>query len=429
MMVVQTLPGIPRADVAIQRASGLWYSHQSNGTNADRAARIVAACAVAVSGDTIWTGPGTFAFGSTAFLAPDGVTFKGAGKQVTTWTSTVLSSVGTCFTVGNNSAFDGICFDSVVADGQYRLTCGGGDSSTGTKTAYFRNCKINSESDGFYIWPGSGVISIYAFNCEVYAKFDGAAMLGSSFVGHLFDFESCYIYSTATFTGADPHKVSGVRCTSGTTNLRNSKITLVGDGSSIETYGITCGTTGVFNIDNTKFSCTAGAGSIYDLENSAGGSVTYQGGSGSDTKGRYKINGSVTLKSISYGTRRCIAFTCYTDATDVTATTGLARVLIPVALNGHNIVSIYARTPTAGTGTGLTSIQVKRVRSGSAVSVLSTVCSIDPAEKGSDTAATPAVIDTANDDLATYDAIEIDVTAATSTPAKGLQVVIETELP
>jgi hypothetical protein len=61
--------------------------------------------------------------------------------------------------------------------------------------------------------------------------------------------------------------------------------------------------------------------------------------------------------------------------------------------------------------------------------MLTTKITIDSTETGSDTAATPAVIDTANDDVATNDVIRIDVDAISTTAAKGLIVTLTFKLP
>jgi hypothetical protein len=60
-----------------------------------------------------------------------------------------------------------------------------------------------------------------------------------------------------------------------------------------------------------------------------------------------------------------------------------------------------------------------RIRSGAAAAMLSIPCSIDANETDSSTAVIPAVIDAANDDVATADLVRVDVTAA-GTDAKGL---------
>ena len=54
---------------------------------------------------------------------------------------------------------------------------------------------------------------------------------------------------------------------------------------------------------------------------------------------------------------------------------------------------------------------------------------IDSGETDTSTAATPAVIDTANDDVATADSLRIDVDAVSTTAAKGLYVELQFQLP
>ena len=49
---------------------------------------------------------------------------------------------------------------------------------------------------------------------------------------------------------------------------------------------------------------------------------------------------------------------------------------------------------------------------------------IDSAETGSDTAATAAVINTSNDDLATNDVLRVDIDAVSTTPPQGLIVTL-----
>ena len=61
--------------------------------------------------------------------------------------------------------------------------------------------------------------------------------------------------------------------------------------------------------------------------------------------------------------------------------------------------------------------------------MLSTVVSIDSGETSSTTAATAAVINTANDDVATGQILRFDVTAIHTTPAKGLFVNLDFKLP
>jgi hypothetical protein len=101
---------------------------------------------------------------------------------------------------------------------------------------------------------------------------------------------------------------------------------------------------------------------------------------------------------------------------------GQAFLLVPSQLNGRNITSVAAAVTTQSSS-GAVTVQVARVRGGTPVDVLSTALTIDANETTSYTAATPAVINTSNDDLATGDLLRIDVDGA-GTGAKGLIVSI-----
>jgi hypothetical protein len=115
------------------------------------------------------------------------------------------------------------------------------------------------------------------------------------------------------------------------------------------------------------------------------------------------------------------------DFTTNTATgDGKSYFVCPANMNGMNLVSAHARVITAGT-TNTTDIQIANVTD--AVDVLSTKLTIDSGETGSNTAATPAVINTSNDDIATNDLWRIDVDAVSTTPAKGLIITLEFRLP
>jgi hypothetical protein len=116
-------------------------------------------------------------------------------------------------------------------------------------------------------------------------------------------------------------------------------------------------------------------------------------------------------------------------ATTNTATgDGQAFVRIPSVLNGYNLVAVAAHVYAAGT-TNTTDIQLRRVRSGSAVDMLSTKITIDSTEVDTLTAAAAAVINASNDDVNTGDIIAVDVDAVSTTPATGLFVEMIFQLP
>lgn len=97
---------------------------------------------------------------------------------------------------------------------------------------------------------------------------------------------------------------------------------------------------------------------------------------------------------------------------------------MPSGYVGTNLISVHAWTPNPGT-TGVSTIQIIRTRSGTPVNMLSTALTIDSTENGSDTAATAAVIDTGNDDIALHDILSISITGTSTTAPTGLVLTLE----
>lgn len=113
--------------------------------------------------------------------------------------------------------------------------------------------------------------------------------------------------------------------------------------------------------------------------------------------------------------------------TSITVTgDGQACFRVPAAMNGMNLVTVAAAVSTAGT-TNTTDVQIRNATQ--AADMLTTKITIDSGETDTLTAATAAVIDAANDDVATGDMIYIDVDAVSTTPAKGLIVSLGFQLP
>jgi hypothetical protein len=95
-------------------------------------------------------------------------------------------------------------------------------------------------------------------------------------------------------------------------------------------------------------------------------------------------------------------------------------------MDGMNLVSVQYDFVTAGT-TGTHDVQIHNVTQ--AVDMLSTKMTVDSTENSSSTAATPAVIDTANDDVAAGDRLRIDHDAKHTTAGKGGSTTLEFRLP
>ncbi len=127
-----------------------------------------------------------------------------------------------------------------------------------------------------------------------------------------------------------------------------------------------------------------------------------------------------------FGTKSACV-TVFAPAADAVVGDGAAYLTIPSAANGMDLVSVHARTVAAGV-TGTLSIQIHNLTQ--TQDMLSTLLTVDTGETGSDTAATPAAINTSNDDVATNDLLRIDVdTIHTGTASQGLLVTMEFRLP
>lgn len=102
----------------------------------------------------------------------------------------------------------------------------------------------------------------------------------------------------------------------------------------------------------------------------------------------------------------------------ITTGDGKAYWAVPAGLNGYRIAAVQADLTTVSSS-GAVNVDLWEVVDG--VDILSTNLTIDANERSSATAATPAVIDAANDDLATGNQVRVDIDGA-GTGAKGLMV-------
>jgi hypothetical protein len=131
---------------------------------------------------------------------------------------------------------------------------------------------------------------------------------------------------------------------------------------------------------------------------------------------------SDALAGSNIGTKS-MAISITESDTSVAIVDGKVAIPVPVELNGMNIVDALAVVHTKGV-TNTLDIQVRRRRAGSDVDVLSTKITV-----GDEYFARDGVVNTDNDDLATGDALYVDIDAVHTTPAKGLAVVISARLP
>ena len=172
-----------------------------------------------------------------------------------------------------------------------------------------------------------------------------------------------------------------------------------------------------------KVTATGSAVNEFTVANAATGSGPTISATGGDTN----IGINIKTKGTEYLKKPTLVhIPAFGPTTDTATWDGKAMFEVPEELAGMNITAVGAYVYTAGT-TNSTTVQIRNVTQ--TADILSTLISIDTTEVSSRTAATPAVINTSEDDLTLGDRLAIDVDAVHTTAAKGLTVWFRAELP
>ena len=172
-----------------------------------------------------------------------------------------------------------------------------------------------------------------------------------------------------------------------------------------------------------KVTATASAVNELTLANAATGASPVLSATGGDD------NVGIDIKAKGTGVLRkptIIGIQVLDSGTSTAVADGKAYFRVPAELNGMNLTGVAATVYTAGT-TNVTTFQIRNKTD--SVDCLSTALTIDSGETDTSTAATPAVIDTTKDDVATGDVLAIDCDAVSTTPAKGAYIEMRFELP
>lgn len=221
-----------------------------------------------------------------------------------------------------------------------------------------------------------------------------------------------FVQETSTTTGTGPYSLAGA-----VTGYRTF-VAGVGNGATVR-YSVTDGTSWEVN----EGVVTSGAPDTLSratlLASSTGSAINW-------TAGTKTISLILSADELDDLTSEVFQILVFDYTANVTTGDGKAYFRIPSKMDGMNLVDAHAEVITAGT-TGTTDIQIYNVDN--ALNMLTTVLTIDSAETGSDTAATPFSINTSNDHVNTNDVIRIDVNAVSTTPPKGLIVTLEFRLP
>lgn len=129
----------------------------------------------------------------------------------------------------------------------------------------------------------------------------------------------------------------------------------------------------------------------------------------------------------NFVTNRSIVIAVVAPGTDLTIGDKKFIFPVPISLDGAVIESVRLKVETAGI-TNVSEFDIDRRRGGSAVSIFTTLPTIDSNKTSTDDSATPYVIDTSNDDLQSDDDLIININSLSTTVPKGLTVEINIAL-
>ena len=191
--------------------------------------------------------------------------------------------------------------------------------------------------------------------------------------------------------------------------------------------GATTIATGAVDIAMHSATGTPGATNYYRGDNTwsvpAGGTYANASEINTGTEAA-KANTPDALAGSIFGTKS-VVIKVIDDDTALTTGDGKTHFTIPVELNGMNLVSVGAHVYTASSS-GLPNFQVHNATGGA--DMLSTAITIDASENDSKDATTAAVIDAAQDDVATGDVIRFDCDTA-GTDTAGMEIRMSFRLP
>lgn len=136
----------------------------------------------------------------------------------------------------------------------------------------------------------------------------------------------------------------------------------------------------------------------------------------------------ITARSATWDTKTVI-LKVYNEASAIASGDGKMYFTIPAALNGMNLTSVGGHLYTAATS-GVVGVMIRNVTSAADMLSAAKILEWDATEKDTATAAASsvAIINTANDGVATGEEIAIDIDAAAS-GAKGLEIRLSFKTP
>jgi hypothetical protein len=332
-----------------------------------------------------------------------------------------LTSSGSTITVTGTAASDTINFDVTangIGDSQLRQSAGlsviGRSANTTGNVA-----DITAGTDNFVLRRSGTSL---AFGLLVNANIDSAAAIAYSKLATLNTGQILLGNGgtpTATTLGGDATVGATGTLTLGNNVVSNGKfrqssgVSVVGRSanSTGDVADITAGSNGQFlaRQSNALSFVTPASTDISDFTEAAQDAVGAMISS---------VDFQYTDATPLLSAKKTVEIKVFDDTTSLATGDGKFIWVVPSQFNNRIIIGVFA-TITTVSSSGTPTVQLHNLTD--AVDILSTAITIDVSEFTSDTAATPPVINTANDDLATGDRIRIDVDVA-GTGAKGLAV-------
>jgi hypothetical protein len=256
------------------------------------------AASVAVAGDLIIVGPGTFALGATAINLPDHVSIYGAGKYVTFITSTIASDTG-IVAPGSDSVVQDLNITGIASSGAFQAPIGKANGNTPTY-ALIRRCSLNADTDGIYFNNTVGGGTIDVVDCDISTKYD--TLNASPTFGTI----TVNFYNVRS-SAVGPSGGSSGLITRGIVASANSIVNVYGGYSYASNSGagqtILCAAAsegGGLNCYGVRFNTvqSGSATTSADVVN-GGGTVTLSDCLGSGTGGAVQTSGTIKLQNTS----------------------------------------------------------------------------------------------------------------------------------
>jgi hypothetical protein len=230
---------------------------------------IAAAFTAASSGDVVMVGPGTFNV-SAQIIQPSGVNLIGAGMDVTKIVSTLNSNTAASYVPGTNA----ITADLTIQDtGALASTVGAIGSDTAFTNAVFQRVKIKGNPDGVII-TANGTRSIKFYDCVVSTNYDTVVTTTNGGNTLSVEFWNCDFSADSSLTNPTHIQVCGGGAGVDTTKYFDCNFTLrnsISDNNVIKSFSPT-----VVELHNCRISKdTSGSGTLYDIDASGGGTISY----------------------------------------------------------------------------------------------------------------------------------------------------------